>query len=126
EGAGRGIAAGSGSFGAAGACRGRREAERGLAASRYNYGPIDTPAPKPVPRFEPMEKPRAVRVQTEAPTASSMGAVEWFDYTISRDGKLTVTDRHGMNVGSTFVTPGSAIESYDSVARRLVTQLRAR
>jgi len=47
-----------------------------LAASRYNYGPIDTPAPKPVPRFEPMEKPRAVRVQTEAPTASSMGAVE--------------------------------------------------
>ena len=53
-----------------------------MAASRYNYGPIDTPAPKPVPRFEPMEKPRAVRVQTEAPTASSMGAVEWFDYTI--------------------------------------------
>jgi len=77
--------------------------------SRYNYGPLETAAPKPAPRFEPMEKPRAVKVQTEAPSNGSMGAVEWFAYTIDRDGKMTVSDRNGVTVGATIVAPGSEL-----------------
>jgi hypothetical protein len=68
-------------------------------------------------------EPRRIRVQTQAPTEGSMGAVEEFDYQIDSSGRLSVTDLRGLPVGATVVMPGSEIETYDAAARRIVTRL---